>query len=80
MKSQVFAKSDQDMFSRLSGDYNPLQTDPVLARRLIFGKQVVHGVHLLLEFRGIYYLFIGLLKWPFRYDWIRKLKIKSNWI
>ena len=30
--------------------------------------------------KGIYYLFIGLLKWPFRYDWIRKLIIKPNWI
>lgn len=28
--------------------------------------------------KGIYYLFIGLLKWPFRYDWIRKLIIKSK--
>jgi hypothetical protein len=28
--------------------------------------------------KGICYLFIGLLKWPFRYDWIRKLIIKSN--
>jgi len=27
--------------------------------------------------KGIYYLFIGLLKWPFRYDWVRKLIIKS---
>jgi glycosyltransferase involved in cell wall biosynthesis len=26
--------------------------------------------------KGIYYLFIGLLKWPFRYDWVRKLIIK----
>jgi len=48
MQSRVFTKSDQDMFVRLSGDYNPLHTDPVLARRLTFGKQVVHGVHLLL--------------------------------
>jgi hypothetical protein len=23
--------------------------------------------------KGIYYLFIGLLKWPFRLDWIIKL-------
>ena len=30
--------------------------------------------------KGIYYLLIGLLKWPFRYDWIRKLIIKPNWI
>jgi len=28
--------------------------------------------------KGIYYLFIGLLKWPFRYDWARKLMIKST--
>ena len=28
--------------------------------------------------KGIYYLFIGLLKWPFRYDWIRKIIIKTN--
>jgi glycosyltransferase involved in cell wall biosynthesis len=26
--------------------------------------------------KGIYYLFIGLLKWPFRYDWVRKFIIK----
>jgi len=29
--------------------------------------------------KGIYYLFIGLLKWPFRYDWVRKLIIMSSW-
>ena len=28
--------------------------------------------------KGIYYLFIGLHIWPIRYDWIRKLIIKSN--
>jgi len=28
--------------------------------------------------KGISYLCFGLLKWPFRYDWIRKLIIKSN--
>ena len=27
--------------------------------------------------KGIYYLFIGLLKWPFRYDWIYKLLHKA---
>ncbi len=30
--------------------------------------------------KGIYYLFIGLLIWPFRYDWIRKFVIKLKWI
>jgi len=47
MQSRVFTKSDLDMFVRHSGDYNPLHTNPVMARRLIFGKQIVHGVHLL---------------------------------
>jgi hypothetical protein len=28
--------------------------------------------------KGIYYLFIGLLKWPFRYDWICKIVIKTK--
>ena len=30
--------------------------------------------------KGIYYLFIGLLKWPFRYDWVRKFVLKFKWI
>jgi glycosyltransferase involved in cell wall biosynthesis len=30
--------------------------------------------------KGTYYLFIGLLIWPFRYDWIRKFVIKLKWI
>jgi len=30
--------------------------------------------------KGIYYLFIGLLKWPFRYDWVCKFIIKLKWI
>jgi glycosyltransferase involved in cell wall biosynthesis len=30
--------------------------------------------------KGIYYLFIGLLKWPFRCDWVRKFIIKLKWI
>jgi hypothetical protein len=30
--------------------------------------------------KGICYLFIGLLKWPFRYDWVRKFIIKLKWI
>jgi hypothetical protein len=38
----------QELFSRLSGDYNPIHTDAIAARRLIFGRQVVHGIHLLL--------------------------------
>ncbi len=30
--------------------------------------------------KGMYYLFIGLLKWPFRYDWVRKFVLKLKWI
>ena len=32
----------------LSGDYNPLHLDVLLARRLLFGSPVVHGIHSLL--------------------------------
>lgn len=36
-------------FARLSGDWNPLHVDPVVARRLMFGSTVVHGVDILLR-------------------------------
>ena len=48
MTQRIFTSDDQLAFAKLSGDYNPLHLDPVLARRLIFGHQVVHGVHALL--------------------------------
>lgn len=35
-------------FARLSGDWNPIHIDPVAARRTLYGKTVVHGIHLLL--------------------------------
>jgi MaoC like domain/short chain dehydrogenase len=38
----------QDAFVALSGDANPLHTDPLAARRLPFGRLAVHGVHLAL--------------------------------
>ena len=46
--TRAFTAEDQVAFAELSGDYNPLHLDPVLARRLIFGRQVVHGLHALL--------------------------------
>jgi hypothetical protein len=46
--SRTFSLVDQLAFAALSGDFNPLHVDPVLARRLLFGTPVVHGVHLLL--------------------------------
>jgi hypothetical protein len=48
MTQRVFTSNDQLAFAKLSGDYNPLHLDPVLARRLLFGRQVVHGLHALL--------------------------------
>ena len=38
----------QAAFVALSGDANPLHTDPLAARRLPFGRVAVHGVHLAL--------------------------------
>jgi acyl dehydratase/NAD(P)-dependent dehydrogenase (short-subunit alcohol dehydrogenase family) len=45
---RVFTMHDQRAFADLSGDVNPLHVDPIAARRLLFGRAVVHGVHLLL--------------------------------
>src|SRR4051794_25593472 len=44
-----FAASDQSRFAELSGDHNPIHVDPVAARRLLFGRPVVHGVHVVLK-------------------------------
>jgi len=48
MTQRVFSSDDQLAFAELSGDLNPLHLDPVLARRLVFGQRVVHGLHALL--------------------------------
>jgi NADP-dependent 3-hydroxy acid dehydrogenase YdfG len=48
MAERAFTSDDQLAFARLSGDYNPLHMDPVIARRLLFGRQIVHGLHALL--------------------------------
>lgn len=45
---RVFDQSDQLQFASLSGDFNPMHMDPVAARRLLSGRQVVHGMHTLL--------------------------------
>lgn len=46
---KVFGHDDQSQFARISGDFNPMHVDAVAARRLITGKPVVHGIHLLLQ-------------------------------
>ncbi len=47
----TFALSEHDswQFARLSGDFNPLHVDPIVARRLQFGGTICHGVHLALK-------------------------------
>jgi len=44
-----FGWPEQLKFAELSGDYNPIHLDEIVARRLIFGDVVVHGVHILLR-------------------------------
>ena len=44
----TFSQTDQEWFGMLSGDFNPLHMDPIVARRLITGHPVVHGMHLVL--------------------------------
>lgn len=47
--TKTFGQADQQRFAALSGDVNPMHMDPVAARRLLAGRQVVHGMHLLLH-------------------------------
>ena len=45
---RCFGNADQQLFAELSGDFNPMHMEAVAARRLLTGRQVVHGVHTLL--------------------------------
>jgi acyl dehydratase/NAD(P)-dependent dehydrogenase (short-subunit alcohol dehydrogenase family) len=45
MTTRNFGAAEQAAFAELSGDYNPMHMDPLLARRLQTGGTVVHGVH-----------------------------------
>lgn len=47
--SRCFSDADQQAFAKASGDFNPMHVDAIAARRLLSGRQVVHGVHVLLE-------------------------------
>ena len=46
---RAFDAADQLWFAQLSFDVNPMHTDGVAARRLLSGRQVVHGMHLLIQ-------------------------------
>ncbi|CAN5731565.1 hypothetical protein BH11PSE8_BH11PSE8_06430 [soil metagenome] len=48
LDSRIFTADDQRFFAEASHDVNPMHMDPVAARRLVSGRQVVHGVHTLL--------------------------------
>lgn len=41
-------QADQLGFAAISGDYNPVHVDAVIARRTQFGRQIAHGMHLVL--------------------------------
>ena len=45
---RTFSLADLTAFAALSGDFNPLHTDPVAARRTPFGECVTHGVFVLM--------------------------------
>jgi hypothetical protein len=48
METRKFTCEDQEIFAKLSGDYNPVHLDEMAARRFQFGQPIVHGTHLLL--------------------------------
>lgn len=48
-----FSQADFDKFARLSGDDNPIHTDPVFSSRTRFGRTVAHGLLLCSVLRGL---------------------------
>jgi MaoC dehydratase-like protein len=48
LKRRAFTFQDQSGSTALSSDWNPLHIDPLAARRTMFGRIVVHGIHLAL--------------------------------
>lgn len=48
-----FTQADFDRFAQLSGDANPIHTDPAFAAQTRFGRTVAHGVLLASILRGL---------------------------
>lgn len=46
---KTFTDQDQRGFATASRDWNPMHVDAVAARRLLSGRQVVHGIHTLIH-------------------------------
>lgn len=49
---RMFSQADFDRFARLSGDDNPIHTDPDFSARSRFGRTVAHGLLLCSVLRG----------------------------
>jgi hypothetical protein len=45
---KIFKIEDQNWFSKISGDYNPIHLDDLYARKSMFGEIIVHGIHLVI--------------------------------
>lgn len=43
--AHVFTRAEQTAFARLSGDGNAIHLDPLRARRELFGRNILHGLH-----------------------------------
>lgn len=50
---KVFSQTDFDDFARLSGDDNPIHTDPDFCANTRFGRTVAHGLLLCSVLRGL---------------------------
>jgi len=50
---RVFSQADFDHFARLSGDNNPIHTDPEFCTGTRFGRTVAHGLLLCSVLRGL---------------------------
>ncbi|NQV85386.1 MAG: hypothetical protein HQ494_16365, partial [Rhodospirillales bacterium] len=48
MAKKIFSLEDSRAFALLSGDANPIHVDALAARRLLYGRSLVHGIHSLL--------------------------------
>lgn len=48
IKNKIFTMQDQKMFSKISGDFNPIHVDEKFAIKTHAGQPIVHGVHLVL--------------------------------
>ena len=51
--TKVFSQEDFDSFALLSGDDNPIHTDPVFSANTRFGRTVAHGLLLCSVLRGL---------------------------